>query len=94
MNQLIKEYKSELRVLMLAFFFAVIGDLFYGGVTGAEASLVGNILGSTSTFLFAIFSIMVLYKLVMSFFVSKKFYSMIKSIPCDEPETKPSSKKK
>lgn len=94
MKQLIKEYKPELRVLMFAFLFAAIGDLFYGGAAGAETSLVGIILGSVSTFLFAVFSIMVLFKLVITFFVGDKFYSMIRKIPYDEPKTKPSSKKK
>ena len=94
MKKLIKEYKPELRVLMLAFLFAAIGDLFYGGAEGAGASLLGIILGSVSTFLFTVFSIMVLYKLIIGFFVSDKFYSFIKKIPLDEPETKPRSKKK
>lgn len=93
MNKIIKEYKPELRVLMLAFFFAAIGDLFYGGAIGAESFLVGVILGSVSTFLFTVFTIMVLFKLLMTFFVSEKFYGMIRKIPCPEPETEPKSRR-
>ncbi|KKN51432.1 hypothetical protein LCGC14_0622480 [marine sediment metagenome] len=94
MKKLIKEYKPELRVLLLAFLFAAIGDLFYGGAIGAEASLVGIILGSVSTFLFTVFTIMVLYKLLMAFFVSEKFHGMIRKMPCDEPEIKTRRTKK
>ena len=94
MKKLIREYKPELRVLLLAFLFAAIGDLFYGGTIGAEASLVGIILGSVSTFLFTVFTIMVLWKLLMNFFVSEKFYGMIRKMPMPEPEVKPKGAKK
>ena len=94
MNKIIKKYKQEIRVLLLALLFAAIGDLFYGGASGADSFLVGVILSSTSTLLFTVFTIMVLFKLVISFFVSDRAHKIIRDMLYPEQGTKPKLKEK
>jgi len=94
MNELIKEYKNELRVLMLALLFAAIGDLFYGGVEGTKLFLVGVVLSSVSSLLTVVFTIMVLFKLIVKFFVSKKFYNFVNTVSYAEPKPKIKSNRK
>lgn len=96
MKPFLEEYRKEIRVLMGALLFAAICDLFYGGVAGADASLVGIILGGVSTLLFTVFTIMVLFKLVTRFFASESFRGFIDHLPEyePEPEIKPAPKGK
>lgn len=92
MSSFTKTYKTEISIFSLALIFAFFGDLFFGGVKGGEYSLIGSLLGQASTFFFTVFTIVVLYKLVMGLFTGEKFHDLIRKIPYPEPEIKPKIK--
>ena len=80
------KYNIELPILLTVFLFALAGDLIYGGAVEAEASLVGILLASTSVFLYTVFTIVVLFRLVTGFFASNKFYNWMSNFPCHQPQ--------
>ncbi len=96
MKNLIKDIKFAFKfnkeavyILLGAFLFALAGDLLYGGVEGAEASLVGSVMSGASNLFFTVFLIMVLFKLVLRVLTSDKFYNIIRNLPGPANETKP-----
>jgi len=93
-KQFLEKYNVEVPVLLTAFLFALAGDLLYGGVEGASSYLVGSLLESASYLFFTIFTIVVLFRLITSFFVSDKFYHLCSRLP-DNSDTviKPMPKK-
>ena len=92
MSNFTKTYKTEISIFSLALLFAFLGDVLFGGVKGTEYSMIGNLLNCASGFFFTVFTVVVLYNLLMKFFCSEKFHGMIRKIPCPEPETKPKTK--
>jgi len=92
-KQFFRKYYKETWVLIAAFAFALAGDLIYGNVAGAEASLVGIVFQSTSYLFSSVFLIMVIFKLVAKIFNSDAFCGTIKRTS-EENTTKSTSKKK
>ena len=92
-NYLFRTFKKEIWVLFAAFIFALAGDLLYCGVEGAEAYLVGVVLGQASDLFFTVFLIMVLFHLLLKLLTSKFFHNIINHYP-NEPKPKIKQRKK
>ena len=74
------KYKKEVNVFLGALIFAIAADAMYGGVDGAAESVIGVLLEGSSTFFFTVFTLMVLFRVVVGFFRSSLFSNWSQSL--------------
>ncbi len=75
-----EKYHREIWILIGAFVFALIGDLAYGGIEASKEFLVGDVLRHISVLLSTVLTLMIMFRLGMSFITSKFFSTIFQRI--------------
>ncbi|RKX63960.1 MAG: hypothetical protein DRP42_07100 [Tenericutes bacterium] len=91
---MMRKYPVEKTLFLSAFLMAIIGDVLYGGVAGAEESLVGSLLSYGSATFFSFFVIFILLRIMLSLFLSDKLYKFFDGMTSHQESTKKTTKKK